>query len=58
MSLEGYFDYVFSLVQHHKWSLTEIENLLPWERDIYVDKLVQHIKEENQRIKEQQRSHG
>ena len=58
MSLEGYFDYVFSFVQHHKWSLTEIENLLPWERDIYVDKLVQHIKEENQRIKEQQRSHG
>ena len=58
MSLEGYFDYVFSLVQHHKWSLTEIENLLPWERDIYVDKLVQHIKGENQRIKEQQRSHG
>ena len=58
MSLEGYFDYVFSLVQHHKWSLTEIENLLPWERDIYVDKLVQHIKEENQRIKEQQSSHG
>ena len=58
MSLEGYFDYVFSLVQHHKWSLTEIENMLPWERDIYVDKLIEYIKEENQRIKEQQRSHG
>ena len=58
MSLEGYFDYVFSLVQHHKWSLTEIENMLPWERDVYVEKLVQFIKEENQRIKEQQRSHG
>ena len=46
------------MIQHHKWSLTEIENMLPWERDIYVDKLIEYIKEENQRIKEQQRSHG
>ena len=46
------------MIQHHNWSLTEIENMLPWERDVYVEKLVQFIKEENQRIKEQQRSHG
>ena len=48
------------MVQHHKWSLTEIDNMLPWERDIYVDKLSTHIKEENDRIKEQQRKskHG
>ena len=58
MSLEGYFQSTFSMIQHHKWSLTEIENMLPWERDIYVDKLIEYIKEENQRIKEQQRSHG
>ena len=43
------------MVQHHKWSLTEIDNMLPWERDIYVDKLSTYIKEENDRIKEQQR---
>ena len=41
------------MIQHHKWSLTEIENMLPWERDIYVDKLVTLIKEENQIIEEQ-----
>ena len=48
------------MVQHHKWSLTEIGNLLPCERDIYVEKLSQHIKEENQRIEEQNRKakHG
>ena len=48
------------MVQHHKWSLTEIGNMLPWERDIYVDKLSQHIKEENDRVKEQERKmkHG
>ncbi len=43
------------MVQHHKWSLSEIEGMLPWERDIYIDLLVQHIKEEEERQKEQQR---
>jgi len=41
-------------MQHHKYSLTEIENMMPWERDIYVDMVVQHIKEENDKIKERQ----
>ena len=39
-------------MQHHKYSLTEIENMLPWERDIYVALLVNYIKEENERNKE------
>jgi len=40
--------------------LTEIDNMLPWERDIYVDKLSTFIKEENQRVKDQERKqkHG
>jgi hypothetical protein len=42
-------------MQHHKYSLTELENMLPWERDIYVTMLIQYIEEENQKIKEQQR---
>ena len=48
------------MVQHHKWSLTEIDNMLPWERDIYLDKLITHIKEENLKIEEQNRKmkHG
>lgn len=41
-------------MQHHKYSLTELEGMLPWERDIYVTLLVQYIEQENQRIKEQQ----
>jgi hypothetical protein len=36
-------------MQHHKYSLVEIEKMLPWERDIYVSLLVNHIKEENKR---------
>jgi hypothetical protein len=58
MSLEGHFENTFAMVQHHHWSLTEIENMIPWERDIYVDKLVQHIKEENEKMREQQRKNG
>tara|TARA_B100000073_G_scaffold312568_1_gene286398 strand:+ start:820 stop:954 length:135 start_codon:yes stop_codon:yes gene_type:complete len=44
-------------MQHHKYSLGELENMLPWERDIYVSLLINHIKEENRR-KEEQRKKG
>lgn len=43
------------MMQHHKYSLSEIENLVPWEREIYVSLLQQYIREENERIKEQNR---
>jgi|TARA_R110000868_G_scaffold342601_1_gene603464 hypothetical protein len=39
-------------MQHHKYSLTELDNMMPWERDIYVAMLIQYIEEENQKIKE------
>jgi hypothetical protein len=51
MDLESYFKLNFSLMQYHKWSLTEIENLLPWERDIYVILLKQHLEEEEEKAK-------
>ncbi len=41
-------------MQHHKYSLTELETMIPWERDIYVGLLVQYIEEENERLKQQQ----
>ena len=43
------------MMQHHQYSLTELENMLPWEREIYVSLLMEYIKEENDRIKEQNR---
>jgi hypothetical protein len=49
MDLENYFKLNFSLMQYHKYSLTEIENLIPWERDIYVELLKQHIDEEERK---------
>jgi hypothetical protein len=41
-------------MQHHKYSLTELENMIPWERDIYVAMLIQYIEEENQKLKQRQ----
>ena len=41
-------------MQHHKYSITEIENMLPWERDIYVDMLINYIKAENEKRKREQ----
>jgi hypothetical protein len=52
-TLENYYVTNFNLMHHHKYSLTEIENMLPWEREIYVSLLVKHIREENERIKQQ-----
>ena len=46
INLEAYFKINFALIQHHKYSLTEIENMMPWERDIYVELLKQHIEEQ------------
>ena len=41
------------MMQHHKYSLTELENMIPWEREVYISLLVKHIQEENERIKQQ-----
>jgi len=41
------------MMQHHNYSLTELENMVPWEREVYVAMLVEYIKEENDRIRMQ-----
>ena len=55
MDLESYFRLNFALMQYHKYSLSEIENMMPWERDVYVNLLLAHLKEEEARQKAQQR---
>ena len=39
------------MMQHHKYSLTELENMIPWERDIYINLLMQYLEEEKERQK-------
>ena len=43
------------MIQHHKWCLSDIENLMPFERQVYVVLLQQWLKEENKRIEAQNR---
>ena len=55
-SLNNYFQTNFAMMQHHKYSLTELENMLPWEREIYLTMLIKYLEEENEKIKMQQRT--
>ena len=41
------------MIQHHSWSLTEIENMIPYERAIYMDMLNDWVKQENARIEQE-----
>ena len=41
------------MMQHHKYSLTELENMLPFEREVYLGLLEQFIREENDRLEKQ-----
>jgi len=45
------------MVQHHMWSMTELEDMMPYERDIYVALLQKWVEEENEKIRQQQTSH-
>ena len=55
-SLYNYYKTNFGMMQYHKYSLTEIENMMPWEREIYVDMLINYIKEENEKQKQREAS--
>ncbi len=56
--LESYFKTNFALMQHHKYSLTELENMIPWEREVYLKLLQQYIEEENLKAQQEQGLNG
>jgi hypothetical protein len=43
----------FALMQHHKYSLTELESMIPWERMIFIDLLADYIKQEDEKARDQ-----
>lgn len=45
----------FAMMQNFQYSLTELENMMPWEREIYVRLLIEHLKEEKERAEQAQR---
>lgn len=55
--LMNYFKTNFALMQHHHWSLEAIENMMPWERYVYIELLQQYLKEleEQRQLQEQER---
>ena len=50
-SIDAMLETNFSLMQHHKWSLSEVEGMIPWEKEVYVSLLTNYIKEENEKRK-------
>jgi hypothetical protein len=44
----------FALLQYHKYSLSELEEMIPFEREIYIAMLVQYLEEEKMRQKQAQ----
>jgi len=55
-NLGNHYQTNFALMQHHKYSLTELENMIPWEKELYVNMLLRHLEEERERIKAMQRT--
>lgn len=47
-SLSAYYRKIFSLVQHHKYSITELEDLVPYERDLYIDMLLDYLEDKKE----------
>jgi hypothetical protein len=52
-SLLNYYKTNFALMHHHKYSLEDIENMIPFERDIYILLVSQQVQQENERISQQ-----
>ena len=46
-SLENYMENNFSLLQHHNWSLSDIEGMIPWEKQTYIKMLQNYIEKRN-----------
>jgi hypothetical protein len=46
------------MMQHHNYSLTELDDMMPWEREIYLGLLINYIKEENDRIEKEKQRQG
>jgi len=54
--LSAFYKTNFSLVQHHKYSLEEVESLIPWEREVYINLLISYLKEERDKAKNKKRA--
>ena len=42
-------------MQHHKYSLSELENMIPWEREIYIGLLMNYLQDEKEQMEQENR---
>lgn len=50
--LKDYYQTNFNLINNHKWSLDDLENMLFWEREVYINLLAEH----NQKLLEKKQT--
>jgi len=43
------------MITHYKYSLSELDNMVPWEREIYVGLMLQYIEEEKMRMEQERK---
>ena len=36
------------MMQNHSWSLFELESMMPWEREVYIGLLIEHLEDEKE----------
>ena len=48
ISLGDYYQMVFAMAQHHKYSITEIEDMLPYERDLYFGMIIDYVEQQKE----------
>ena len=53
-TLANHFKTNFGMIQHHKWSISDLEEMMPWERYIYVEMLHEWLREEEQKAKDRE----
>ena len=54
-SVENYYKTNFMMMQHHNYSLKELEDMMPWEREVYIGLLIKHLEEEKAEHEKQER---
>jgi len=54
-SLASHYTANFAMIQHHNWSLTELDNMIPFERMIYLEMLIEHVDSENDKVEQSKR---
>lgn len=52
-NLANYYQTIFAMAQHHNYSIREIEDMMPFERDIYVSLLIDYLEKEKERLRKQ-----